>query len=361
MKKIIFGPVLIFFLTLLLACERQLDVDFSNEKPLIVMNGIIEPDVPITVSISKSFLFTDTDSTAPYLKDVSVELHINNKLIEKMQLTGVDSTKQSSRRGVSYFRSVSHAKIGDRVRLEAKAPGLETVWAETVIPAPPTIEKVDTVTYITPVQSGNDSYYYGYYGNVPNVTVEPFFRMMRLHIGLRAPKSNEPNYFGLRISKLAPSSSPDYEYVPLGLFIDTQEDPIFANDPKNSFFDAIFEKNSRYSGSLVFFTDNLFKNGAYALNVSTMGYYTVVEINEEDYEVRNPPLEIIVSALSPELYRYLKSTEGRRYDDELYFISEPKVTFTNVNNGIGVVGAISDVRKRIRPALYPGGKNTVPR
>ncbi|MPM46218.1 hypothetical protein SDC9_92916 [bioreactor metagenome] len=360
MKKIIFCPALIFFLTLSIACEHQLDVDFSNEKPLIVMNGIIEPDVPITVSISKSFLFTDTDSTAPYLKDVSVELHINNKLVEKMQLAGVDTTKQSSRRGVSYFRSVTHAKIGDRVRLEANAPGLETVWAETVIPMPPTIEKVDTATYITPAQPGNDSYYYRYYGNIPNVTVEPFFRMMRLHIGLKASKSNESNYFGLRISKIEPSDSPDYEYVPWDLYIDTQGDPIFANNPKNSFFDAIFEKNN-WDGSSSVFTDNLFKNDAYTLNVSTTGYYTVVEKNGESYEVRNPPLEITVFALSPELYRYLRSAEERRYDDEIYYISEPKVTFTNVNNGIGVVGAISRVRERILPKPYPGSENTIPR
>ena len=76
---------------LLLSCERMLEVNFSDEKPLIVMNGVVEPDKPISVAVSKSFLFTDTDSTAPYLKDVSVELHVNYTFVEKLQRFTIDT------------------------------------------------------------------------------------------------------------------------------------------------------------------------------------------------------------------------------------------------------------------------------
>lgn len=127
---------------LLLSCERMLEVNFSDEKPLIVMNGVVEPDKPISVAVSKSFLFTDTDSTAPYLKDVSVELHVNDTFVEKLQRFTIDTAKYRARRGNSYFRSESHVKVGDRVKIKASAPGLETAWVETVIPTPAAIEKV---------------------------------------------------------------------------------------------------------------------------------------------------------------------------------------------------------------------------
>ena len=373
MKKITRYLAAVFMLMFSAACERQLNVGFSTEKPLVVMNGILHADLPVNVTVGKSFSFMETDSFAAYLPNASVDLYINGKFTEKMRLVKVDSARNVSRSGMSHFSSMACVKTGDRVRLEASAPGMEAAWVETSVPLPPTIEKVDTATYITMLQSENSDYdngYYNsyYYGNIPNVTKEPFFRMMRLSIGLRAPNSSGSNYFGLRISRLEPSNSPHHESVPWSLPVDTQEDPIFANNPKNSIFDALFEKNSNYRGSLVF-TDNLFRNGTYTLKVNTTGYYAV-DVNYEkngnvyeyvSHEVRNPPLEITVSAFSPELYQYLKSTEETRYDDELYFISEPKVTFTNVNNGIGVVGAVSSVRKRIQPPPYPGDDKTVPR
>lgn len=354
-------------ITGLLSCERILDIDLSDEKPLIVMNGTLTADYPVNITITKSFSVLDTDTFAAYLPNATVDLHINGKFVEKMQLVKVDSARNRSRSGISHFSSVARVKPGDQVRLEASALGMETAWVETIVPIPPVIEKVDTATYITMVQTQYSDYYNYYYRYIPDVLVEPFFRMMRLNIGLRAGENAENNYFGIAISKLEPPASPDYEYLPYGLMVDTQEDPVFVNNPKNSIFDAILERNNSYIGS-TFFTDHLFKNGAYTLKVSTTQYYSVdVEFEEKgnlyeyvSHEVRNPPVEITIYALSPELYSYWKSNEERRYDDEIYFISEPKVTFSNVINGIGIVGAMSTARKRIQPAPYPGGKNTVP-
>ena len=138
MKKNAIYLAVVCMLILSTACERQLNVDFTNEKPLVAMHGVVEPDKPIEVTISKSFPFLNTDTMAAYLKDASVNLYINGKFVEKMALTSVDNSSHSSRRGRSFFRSTAHAKIGDRVRIEASAPELETAWAETIIPTPPT-------------------------------------------------------------------------------------------------------------------------------------------------------------------------------------------------------------------------------
>ena len=373
---------LLLVIILIASCERVLDVDFSNEKPLIVMNGVIEPGKPIYVSISKSFPFTDIDSMAPFLKDASVELHINGKFIEKMQLQRIDDTMYKPRKRTSYFHSTAHAKIGDRVRIEAKAPGLETAWAETVIPSPPTIEKVDTTTYLNMLQSGNNDYYDvipwnghgGYGGNynkIPEISYEPFFRMMRLHIDIRKSKDDEPQYFLLSLYKLEPSDNPEFEHIPTGLFVGTVDDPIFAKDPKNSFLERLFNEGNSLSHSTAF-TDNLFKDNSYTLNVTTTGYYTSkVEYEKPEegssvrkyinHEVRNPPIEVRVYSLSKDYYSYLKANESSGYDMEFSYISEPTTTYTNVHNGIGFLGSMSYAYKRIETPPFSGKENEIPR
>lgn len=380
MRKRIFFLNISLIIILLVSCERKLDIDFSNEKPLIVMDGIIEPDKPITISISKSFLFNDTTTMAPYLKDALVELHINDKFVERMQLAKIDSVIRSypPRKGVSYFRSVAQAKIGDRVRIEAKATGMETAWAETVIPEPAIIEKVDTSTYTQTVKY-NDNHFYdwnhysGHGGGymIPEISYEPFIRMMRLHINVRKQKSDELQYFLLSLYKLEPLDYPELKYFPLNLFVGTGDDPIFAKNPKNSFLEKLFNQNNGQT-NLTAFTDQLFKNNCYTLNVTTTGYYTTqVEYEKPEegsnvakyirHEVQNPPIEIRIYSLSRDYYSYLKANENSGYDEEFSYISEPNVTFTNVHNGIGFLGSMSHATKIIQTPPFNGKKNEVPR
>lgn len=369
----------IFALLLSASCQRVLDIDLSKEKPLIVMNGTIMPDSPIIISIGKSYSILDTDSMAPFLKDVSVELHINDKFVEKMYLMHVDSARNGGKRGTSYFSSTAHAGVGDKVRIEAKAPGLEPAWAETTIPAPPIIGKVDTtLSYVMLPPQVSQSEKYGYYRIFPDsITMEPFIRMMQLRIDLQADKSDSPQYFMLYLSTMEPHKDNDMDSIPSYLPIDTKDDPIFANDPKNSFFDIIFEKNNSRAASTLF-TDNLFANGAYTLNVNTLSFYKInlkTEKSDENesnsyynsyygkyvsHEVINSPIKIHIYALSADHYRYLKSITPSSYDDELFYISEPSVTVSNVKNGIGVVSAMSSTKKEIQIPPYPGGKNTIP-
>lgn len=369
MKKVILFSVIIVLTTA--ACERRLDVDFSNEKPLIVMNGVVEPDKAIEITISKSFPFLDTDTMAAHLKDASVSLHINGKFVEKMTLTSVDNS-YSSRRGRSFFRSTTHANVGDRVRIEVSAPRMEMAWAETIIPEPPTIGNVDTTTFLTLTDFPN-SYYYGYnpYDNIPEISREPYLRMLRLHIDVQRADNNLSQYFLINLLAVVDPEKTMYNTSRRGLYIDTQNDPIFAKDPKNSLFDALFEKNYSFSGS-VLFSDNMFKNNAYTLNVSTYGYYDInVEYEKDEngapknyksHAVENLLIEIQISSLAPDWYAYLKSRERGGYDnDELSFISEPIVTPSNVHNGIGFLGSMSHTTKIIETPLFDGKENEVPR
>ena len=51
--------VLVLFLLLLASCVETLDIDADGVKPKIVLNGIIEADSAISITISKTYPFTN--------------------------------------------------------------------------------------------------------------------------------------------------------------------------------------------------------------------------------------------------------------------------------------------------------------
>lgn len=365
-KKYILPIILAtFFLT---SCEdmfqRSLDAKISDEEQFIVMHGVIEADSLIEIKVSKSFSFFDDDSLAAYLPDAKLKLSINNAQPQEMTLSKIDKQRNGSQRaGTSHFVSQLRAKAGDKVRVEASAPKMKTVWAEVVIPTPPAIGDVETEMFITSEKLINTVYGYVFidYSENPSVVVEPFYRNLRLNFPVKASKSDVSQHFYLNLSN-------DYHlYVPLY----TKDDPIFANNPQNSILDFLFEKNNNFNGATLF-SDQQFKDGSYTLNVVTSLFYRVnVEYKKDEngnpqyvsHEVLNPPLDINIIALSPEYYTFLKLGEAKSNDAEsiMGFISEPRTTYSNVENGAGVIGAKSIVRKRISTPPYPGEKNSIPR
>lgn len=374
MKKIKHYFLIFAFAASPLACERMLETDFSEEKPLIVMNGIVQPHEPIRIQIGKSYLFSDTTAMRAHLPHAKVELYINGKFEEEMK-----PTQKSEERtyGALYFTATTQAKSGDKIRFEASAPGMQTAWSEIEIPTPPAIEKINTASSIEKATQNNQNSWiqnthHLYYDIPKDIAIEPFHRTMNLRIGLRKERTEREQYFMLNVYTSETPYHPDSLYKPLPLPVNTQKDPVFVNDPKNSVMDILFERNTKYSNSSVF-TDKLFKNNAYTLDVSVSNYYrTKIERQEttdknghktyiyKSHKVYNPPLKISVVALSPDLYYSLKSKQSRLYDNPLHFISEPQITFTNVNNGIGIVGAMSSVEKQIPIPPYPGGEKTIP-
>ncbi|HHT34267.1 MAG TPA: hypothetical protein GX018_04480, partial [Bacteroidales bacterium] len=48
-------------------------------------------------------------------------------------------------------------------------------------------------------------------------------------------------------------------------------------------------------------------------------------------------------------------------EESIELISEPEMTYSNVHNGIGVVGAVSTATSQIHIPPFPGGENRIPR
>lgn len=386
LQTILLMTLPLFFAT----CEKEISLDLGNYKPRIVMNGIISPDSLIEIRISKSFLYTDTLTNKSRIEGATLTLYINGEEREKMVKIGTESNTNHDRLGFQYtalmtlFRSTVRPKTGDRIRIEASAEGFNTAWAETTIPVPPQISRIDTTTFFTAqriMEETNPGYSIGtLYPD--SIHAEELYRNLRIRLSITTPPSKLSQYFMLRLrnSNDRIPDHPDMNGYFLGLY--TNDDPIFEESYRSSLLEDLLTEGPSYEGAKFFdsaiFSDKLFRNNSYTLDFSITDFYPILttyektgETSEWGYpiyipvktEVLNPPLEVQFTLISPELYPYYRKGVYDPHSDEESFelISEPEITYSNVQNGIGVVGSVSTATADIQLPPFPGGGNRVPR
>lgn len=385
------------------SCDKELDIDLSNMKSKIVMNGIIYPDSLVEIQVSKSRSYFDEDSASAQLRNASLKLFVNGTFKEDLVVApGINSKNKY----VTIHRSSFRPKIGDKIRIEASAGGFDAVWAETTVPMPPAIESVGQNFYFSGESIVEN--YWGHHTYVPktkddvwyssyvywvkyvysdSLKIEGAYRNMGLDVHIKKTEPSPQNFY-VGITR-TPVFENDSILVPAAeLPIYTKDDPIFARNPRNSILKELFGESSTEI-TYPYFTDNLFKNGSHTLKIATTDYYAVrmtyilqkeneqvdadthypsygnsVTLEIVDGAVFNPPVEIFILAISPEIYSYyMKKEKDDSMDDGSFesVIEEPGSTYSNVHQGIGVVGAMSKSKKRVQVHPYPGEKNTFPR
>lgn len=393
MDKIKYIIILSFVLFFLFSCEKEIHLNLPDYVPKIVMNGILSPDSLIEIGISKSFLYTDTTSGKSMLKNALLTLFINGEKRESLQFVRIDTTSGYDRLSnyyygvTSVYRSSVIPKTGDKIRIEASADGFSTVWAETTLPLPPTIHQIDTVTFFTTKRIVNGSGFDPYAPYSPedyrNIIIEEKYRNMKIKMSVGHHSQHGKPHFAFQVrtmvNRSAGSSASEENY----LYFYTNDDPVFKEYYRNNILEEMMSDLTSFDGikypNFVFFSDKLFKDKRYTLDFSVTDYYSIQKTyldywenpgdaiynyNERSViEVVNPPIDVIFTAVSPELHAYFR-TRGYDPDDDIIgfkMFSEQETTFSNVHNGIGIVGAVSPTKAQIIVPPFPGGKNCVPR
>lgn len=348
------------FLFLLPSCVETLDIDNKDIKPKIVLNGIIEADSAITVKISKTYAYTnDFYNIENYSKDVSPEdrripnllpianpkLYINDEPMGNLRFVKNDSTRWYNG---SIFQSGYRPKIGDKVRIEVTAPGLESVWAETVIPQPIQINQVDTFTFYksTERRAGNDFY-------VPE-DARPL--NLALEINIENPDKKNDGFYTFEIyQEWLENKGTSYEFLyRRSLDINKEKELLFSNKVEDELLRFFLEQGN--AQTVYYFSDKSFTNKKYKINISVWGYYCHRQYESEHYykpELHDDPLNIEITSLSPELYQ-LFYTDYSEMDFYIQLLSEPKVTISNVHNGAGILGSLSKTKRVIEIPQYKG-------
>ncbi len=365
-----------FLLLLLLpSCVETLGVDSENVKPKIVLNGIIEADSAITVKISKTYPFTnDFYSLTNYSKDVSPEdrripnllpnakpiLYVNDELKGNLRFHKNDSTRGDNG---SIFYSDFRPKVGDKIRIEVTATGFESIWAETIIPQPILINQVDTSTY----------YYENEYGYPDSYTVPKDAKSMNLAlgIGIENPDKDKPGCYSIEIYQ----EWKVYNYYSYqtyndiwwqtdsiigsynmrrNLYLNRDKEPLLSNKVEDELLRFFLEKGN--PRDMFYFTDKNFTDKQYKINTSVWGYYFHSQYYPEYQskpEIHDDPITIEIRSMSPEMYQafFHDDSEMEYY---IKLLSEPKITFTNVHNGVGILGSFTTTKKVIEIPKYTG-------
>lgn len=350
---------IVFFVFISSGCVETLDIDVSDTKPKIVMNGILEPDSLITIYVSKSYSYYNDffenisyensvtpDTIVPsILPNAKLILYINGDNKGEMDLIRVDSIF-----GGSIFRSQIRPKSGDKIRIEASSPGFTTAEVETQIPFPIIINKIDTTTYIK---------YQDDFRFVDGTQVPASAKSlnMRFLIDIENNDKENPCYYSFDFKQFEEvyNNNINYKFY-RNPHVDVSSDPLFAENAENAIYAFFSEKNS--NASKIIFNDRQFKDDKYTLNFSLWGYYYITYLSystSTNQDIYSSPITIEIVSLSEELYQYYKIRSSGSYDS-FDMLSEPSTSYTNVQNGIGVVCSRTSLTREIVIPIFNGEK-----
>lgn len=344
MKRFVYS-LLSCSLLVFAACEKEVEFNAPDTETAseITLNAIAVEGEPLTVflnmaypvgkapllDIGYNFAFTNKDAIQDYqsdayykktgIFDADVQAVVNEQQTYNLTLA------EDSMGYVCSYRP----QAGDRIVIQA-----EGLHVETVVPPSP---KIDILDY--------------------EVLVENPYRLMDgmkyetdtiMRITCRIPSSNTGRYYRLRIrgelKKIMPRADPwalypmqDIYFSDDELFVDKRLSSGFGGWP--AYFSNVFD-NIQIKGTDYTFTLDSPKPNLYA----TYGFTTSgkEEIMKQQIYEPDVPARVMVElqALSPELYRYLKSVELFRITESDAF-SEPVQIYSNVQNGWGIFGALS--------------------
>lgn len=365
--------LIIYIVTALLltGCENEISYNSRNQKPLIVMNALLD------AGSTENFVYLHLSEgySIGRINQATLSLYVNGQLTEEPQ----PMTPQEIYEGLSeenygkdvYEQIIKNIKFkkfrlrttfhpGDRIRLEATAEeGEYRVSSEVIVPQPVQSIKVDTcISKILQWSSMRD------YRKI-EVTLHDL--------------PNAKNYYRLDIQNNyriyarypVPSLDEDGKQetnengTPLVWYKDTvfnytdrelinREDIILTDghishsdqDEENAMFPSISNKYN-------IFTDNQFTNSSATLKVYTAFHLDYLSGYDSVHSTLLS-LTVRLLSLSKEEYLYLKGLNCMDDDDYDTTLMEPVSLPSNVEGGLGFVGISAEANVNIEFPVKPG-------
>ena len=317
--------ILIGLLVVILCTSCEKDIEFTGEivNPMLVINSFITPDSVITANITKSKFFLDeNDDSGNFImvENAEVRVYVNDVFKEKMRYISNGHYKAS-------FAPI----IGETIKLEVSAPGLNTAWCETKMEDAAQVIALDSTSKITksyPISTG-------YYGETPASRTEDtigYYYKIRHDFSLHfKDQESGQNYYRLLV-KLVISDEGNYNFELYGFdFTD-----IVSGENADS--EDNFSNESIYPNTYHVFSDELFNGKEYPLKFS----FTTEQIKylpeNASMEGSQPTQKIVVElqSISKSYYLYLKSRPSCDMED---IFAEPIQIHSNVHDGIGILGS----------------------
>lgn len=307
------------------SCTKEIEFNGDQTDPKLVMNGIIEPNKPISLNVSKSYFFLDNEGNTLPPDDLQATLYVNGNRIGEMT-SYYDTLLSYDYWGVN-DASMGHVvkvytheycpSVGDVVTIAASANGYDDAEA-TASPIPDEVTWSISDCQIDYVEKET----YEYEGDT-SVTVTGRWELV---VEINDPNPGQTGYYRIHVDE---GGYYDYENGITYYLSATYDDPVFGGSiTDDSYLDIDFQ--SRPEGV---FTDDLFDGKSYQIKIPL---YLSGTFNSEP----QPDLfqfSVRIERLSKEYYYYLNTCE--QTDEVMQFFTEPIQTYSNVKGGYGIVGS----------------------
>jgi len=261
---------------------------------------------------------------------VDISVYINNEFKGSMTLLEDTAGSPAGRR---YVLPDVTPSAGDKVAFKAEAEGYKTITAYTVIPDAPLLLSVDTVRYI--INTWNEE-------------------RIRLYVKMKDRKHNR-NYYRIIVNRELEEkerqqqnrySSEGYDYgygsyYPGSDLWLSYEDPAFTSDL------PLQTMGSSVRNEYGIFANNLFRGKEYVLKLSFTDMANYWDDDPLDLKIH---YIVKLCAISESYYNYYKQSGNLSFavgNIQLVPTKEYASSYTNVENGFGLVSSYNETRQEI--------------
>lgn len=337
MHNNLFFVTMVFVALFFASCQKEIEFELDQTPEKLVVNGLIAADSLIEVKIGKSLAFATNDDTFNYIDDAVATLYIDDIEVEILPVIIIED--RYGRTEIVYRSQKTIAKAGKTYSLTVTHPDCETVKCKTTLPLP--IENAQISTSVVIYNNFRESYpnlYFHVKFNKANEN-ENFYRIY-------FKRMKGTRYFNSSLNE-GVAGVVGVEYGTC--FYARSDDPILNPNEKNVNNILFVPTQNRFR----IFTDELIESNSVEfnfydsyLNNDTTGH--VINSNYGDFY----NYSIYLSALSPEAYYYLNSSNAQINNNHDLF-AEPVQVYSNIENGLGIFAGYTTSLITISDGEYP--------
>ena len=287
------------FSMLFASCDIVVDLDIPEHERVLVVNSILTTDSMINASISHSVGAFDASSIS-YVNNATVEVYEDGVLLGDMDEQASLSYDSSGELDSTYVYNFNHNPVAGKIySYEIAHPDYEAVRAETNVPAAVKLN-VNDVTLLSE---------------------EDYEKHYRVRFSFNdAP---EDNFYRLRLRN--PNTYDGFDYFE-------------SNDASMISSAGVQSDGATFYGDEALFDDEMFNGTEKEISIDFFDYKSFW-FEEEGIEVQ---FILELTSVSESYYTYIRSLRAH-YDnqDQFIFAGEPVQVFTNIENGLGVLGSMS--------------------
>ena len=290
----------ITFSMLFASCDIVVDLDIPEHERVLVVNSILTTDSMINASISHSVGAFDASSIS-YVNNATVEVYEDGVLLGEMDEQVSLSYNYMDELDSTYVYNFNHNPVAGKIySYEIAHPDYEAVRAETTVPAAVKLN-VNDVTLLS------EQDYEKHYRVRFSFNDAPEDNFYRLRLRNQNAYYDRFNYFESNDASMISSS---------GLHSD----------------------GATFNGDEALFDDEMFNGTEKEISIDFFDSKSFW-FEEEGIEVQ---FILELTSVSESYYTYIRSLRAH-YDnqDQFIFAGEPVQVFTNIENGLGVLGSMS--------------------